>query len=141
MIITYAPKGAEAQVFEFKFDDLLDVEAEAIERVTGKTFDVAQVELQQGSATCRRAFLWVLLKRGNPALRHGDVKTKVGEITVEYDREERAKVRAELLVSQNVTEEERDAALAFFADDDPAGQDPKVSPDVSGSDSGELTGG
>ncbi|WP_062207988.1 hypothetical protein [Streptomyces sp. NBRC 109706] len=70
MILIYEPADQPAERYDL--DDLGAIEAEAIERVTGKTWAEVEQALQQQSPTALRACLWVWHKRKTPSLRFSD---------------------------------------------------------------------
>lgn len=58
--------------------DHLDIEeAEAIEQVTGLSFGDWQDAMRSRSARALRAFIWVLRRRDEPALRYNDVRFRM----------------------------------------------------------------
>lgn len=122
MIVTYTPGEGERREWEYKSADLPSGEAEDIEDAVGITFDEWQAKLLQGGAKARRALLWVLLKRDNPSLKFADVSFRLGELAVEFDREEKRQIRAELEKSKDLSEQARAQALRML-DDDEDGED------------------
>lgn len=114
MLLKYTPEGTDGQSWAFSPDKLLSSEAEAIERVTKMTYAEFGVAIIKGSATARRALLWVLLKRDEPTLKHASLDVPVGAIVLEYEPHELVQMRAEAENSDELTEAERRLALDFF---------------------------
>lgn len=112
MILNYTPEGASERNWTFIPDKLLSSEAEVIEKVTGMTYAEFGQALIKGSASARRALLWVLLKREDPPLRHNQVDPAVGTIGLDYESHELKAIRDEVQKSRDISDEERDAALA-----------------------------
>lgn len=140
MIVTYAPSEGERREWEYKSADLPSGEAEDIEDAIGSTFVEWQTSLLQGGAKARRALLWVLLKRDNSSLKFGDVSFQLGELSVEFDREEKQQVRAELEKSTDLSEQAKAQALRVLADDED-GRDEQEGKDRSTRDSPTDTSG
>jgi len=124
VIVTYAPKDRDAQTWNYKADDFPALEAEDIEEESRLTFDEFNMKLIQGSMKCRRLLLWVLLRRDNAALGPRDVAFRTGEVTIEFDRAEKAKLRSEIAKLKDISESERAQALALLADEEPESEDP-----------------
>src|SRR3954471_19535886 len=93
MLFKYAPEGAEPREWPFNPDKLMSSECEAIEKVTGLTYQEFAVKILDGSVTARRALLWVLLKRTEPTLRHSQVGFPAGAVVVEFEQFELKKMR------------------------------------------------
>jgi hypothetical protein len=102
----------------FKVDKMPTTEAEAIEGVTGKTFVEWGQALLNGSTICGRALVWVMLKRHNPALRFKEVSYMVGDLKVDLDDDEKAKMRVELMRNEDLSEEDKQQILAALGDED-----------------------
>jgi hypothetical protein len=117
--ITYTPDDGEKREWQFKGRTLMATEAEAIEKVTGILWGEFSARLMQGSPTAKRGLLWALLKREEPTLRYGDMDFPIGAAEVELDDEEKADIRAAIMRSPNLSEDERREALAQLGGDDP----------------------
>lgn len=102
----------------FKAEKMGTAEAEAIEGVTSMTFVQWGQALLNGSTICGRALVWVLLKRENPALRFREVSYPVGDLKVELDTDEKAKLRVELMRNEDLTDEDRKQILLALGDED-----------------------
>jgi hypothetical protein len=72
------------------------IEAEAIEDAMGQPYAVAVGKLLAGWLGARRAFMWVMLRRANPALRLEQVRFAVNEVWDEPDEEELERARQRL---------------------------------------------
>lgn len=118
MIVTYTPDEGERREWEYKSADLPSGEAEDIEEAVGTTFDEWQASLLQGGAKARRALLWVLLKRDQAGLKFGDVSFRMGQLSVDFDREEKRQIRGELEKSTDLPEDAKAQALQMLADDE-----------------------
>lgn len=89
MIINYQPTGdSEPQIYQWDPQKLLNAEMEAIERVTGYNFSEFTARVLQGNAKCRRAALWVMLKRQHPTMKFDDVKFTWNELKFEFSHAE-----------------------------------------------------
>ncbi|MFM9594039.1 hypothetical protein ACKI16_24190 [Streptomyces scabiei] len=88
MKVTYSPEDGEPQVFKYNPNALMSAEREALEKVTGQSFNQFAMGVLRGNARCRRALLHVLLKRQHPTLRFDDVDFAWDELTVEMTKGE-----------------------------------------------------
>jgi hypothetical protein len=88
MIITYKLDGEPERAWPFDAGKMMSPECEAIERVTGVDYLEFQKRLATGSAKCRRALLWVFLKREHPTLRFDDVTFPYGAVDIEFSMED-----------------------------------------------------
>ncbi|GAA4663271.1 hypothetical protein [Streptomyces youssoufiensis] len=112
MILVYAPDEGEAQRWDVATLRIAATEAEAVERVTGLTWEEVKQGAQKGSMRALRALAWVLVKRGAPTLRYGQFDPATHELGVDYDADERAAIREAIATSTEVSEDEREALLA-----------------------------
>lgn len=120
MNITFEQDGETRRWDRFKPDRLLATEAEAIEKVTGMTFGQWGQALMNGSALAGRALVWVLQKREDAPLRFRDVDFPIGDLSVDLDDDERARVRAELERNTDLSDEDRQQMLDALGEDDAA---------------------
>lgn len=89
MYLIYQPEGAdEPQRFKYKPNKLMSVEREMLERRTGMKFAEFTQAVLQGSSLCRRALLFLFLKRDHPGVRWEDVDFAWDELTLEFSRQE-----------------------------------------------------
>lgn len=112
MLIIYRPEGGDERTWEFVPDEMLDVEATAIERVTGWTYAEFGEKFLKGSILAWKALLWVLRRRSEPTLAFRDVSFRVKEFEWQLDPDERQKALDNL--PELDTEEEREAILKFL---------------------------
>lgn len=97
MLLHYTPDDGEKKTFEFKHDQMLSVEADAVERVTGLTWDEVGQKFLMGSSLVQRAVLWIFLKRENPSLRFKDLDgLRTGQVEREFDMDELQALRDNL---------------------------------------------
>lgn len=112
MLITYRPDGGDERTWSYKPSDLPYEDAERLEDLLDITFEEFRAKVVRGGLKARRALLWLLLRRENPKLRFTDVQLKrTGELVVEWDSEEIAKMRADTLDATDLEEADRDAFL------------------------------
>ena len=134
MLLVYTPEGAERQEFIFRPMELMSPDAEALEDVGGSswvTFDEFGVKFRAGSIKAWRAALWVMLRRQDPKLRFSDLVIRVDEVDVLLEPDERDRIRAEIDKSVEMSEAEKQEALALMDD----GQIPDiVVPEPEGKD-------
>lgn len=93
MFFIYSPEDGEPQEWWFDPQKVRAQEAEAIEKRTGWDWAEFGVHLLKGSALARRALLWTYLRRTHHILRFEDVDFALGEVTVEYSKEELENIR------------------------------------------------
>ena len=65
---------------------LTNVEAMAIEKVTGLELGSFHEKLKAGSALAMTAWVWVLAKRQEPTLRFGDVEFDMAELAKQQEQ-------------------------------------------------------
>lgn len=118
MIVTYKPAGGDERTWTYRAAEMSSGDAEDIEDAVGKTFDEWQMALQTGGAKARRALLWIMLRRDTPGLRFRDVQFKMGELEVEFEREEKARLRAEVEKLKDIADADREQLLSLLADDE-----------------------
>lgn len=111
MLLIYTPEGADARRWTFQPEKLLSSEAEALEKVTGMTYQEFGQALIKGSATARRALLWVYLKREDAPLRFNQIDVPVGVISLDYETHELVAIRDALEDDKSLTDDERAAAI------------------------------
>lgn len=74
MYLRYQPEGSgEPTIYKYDPKKMMSAEREALEKKTGLTYEQFHVKLVEGSAVCRRALLWVMIKRTAAATRYEDV--------------------------------------------------------------------
>lgn len=109
MYLIYEPDGAEEpKRFPYKPQKLMTAEREALERRSHMDFADFTKGVLNGNAVCRRALLWVMLKREHPTLRYEDVDFAWDELRLEYSRQEYELMRENLIDSGTATPEQID---------------------------------
>lgn len=108
MFLIYKPAGEPVREFVFKPDDVLNREAEQIEKVLGCTWTEFLERVQKGQTAARRALLWTMLRREHSVLRFPDVEFKVGELDLEFDKDELTEMRDGMLTAPDAAFDGRD---------------------------------
>ncbi len=129
MIVRFVEDGTERVWDGFKPDRMMNVEAEVIEKLTGMTFMEWGQALLNGSALAARALVFTLKKRDNPSggIRFRDVVFPIGDLKVDLDDDEKKLVR-EALATADLSEEDREQALAALGpepSEDEAAEEPE----------------
>ena len=97
MYLVYQPEGSEEpQRWKYLPKKLMSAERETIERLTGKNFTEFSQEVLKGNSRCRRALLFVYLKREHPTLKFDDVDFAWDELTLEHSKGELLLMREQL---------------------------------------------
>ncbi|MFI1001984.1 hypothetical protein ACIP10_15320 [Streptomyces galbus] len=111
MYLVYQPEGqAEATRWTYNPRRMMSAEREWIERRTERTWSEFTKDVVQGSSLCRRALLYVFLKREHPTIRWDDVDFAWDELKLEYTKAELVEIRS--TVAESATGEEREMILA-----------------------------
>jgi hypothetical protein len=109
MYLVYQPEGTEEpQRFQYKPQKLMSAEREVLERRSRLDFADFTKGVLNGNAVCRRALLWVMLKRAHPTLKYEDVDFAWDELKLEYSKQEYELMRDNLLDSGTATPEQID---------------------------------
>lgn len=110
MFLVYQPEGSEEPT-RWKYDPrrLMSAEREMLERRTGRDYSDFTKGVQAGNSVCRRALLFMFLKRDHPGTRWEDVDFAWDELRLEHSRQELELIRDE--VSKNLTGDTLAAAL------------------------------
>jgi hypothetical protein len=126
--ITYARPGGETTVYQYDPDDLLMSEVKAVEKTAGLPLDLVEFQVQAGGLTERLIVLWVLMRREDKGLRLADLEKTVRrrDLTVEFDRAERASMRERITKATHLDEDQRAAVIAMLDADDDADPEPEV---------------
>jgi hypothetical protein len=111
VLLIYRPEGADERRWTFQPEKLLSSEAEALEKVTGMTYQEFGQALIKGSATARRALLWVYLKREDAPLRFNQIDVPVGAISLDYETHELVAIRDALKDDKSLSDEDRAQAI------------------------------
>jgi hypothetical protein len=111
MYLVYQPDGSdEPKRWEYKPGKLMSAEREMLERRTERTFDKFNQDVIQGSGVCRRALLFMYLKRDHAGVKFADVDYATDELELEFSKAEFGEMIEG--VSEQLVGAERDAALA-----------------------------
>ncbi|MFJ8023368.1 hypothetical protein [Streptomyces sp. NPDC096311] len=109
MYLVYEPEGAEEpQRFQYKPQKLMSAEREALERRSRLDFADFTKGVLNGNAVCRRALLWVMLKRQHPTTKYEDVDFAWDELKLEYSKQEYELMRDQLIEAGNADPEQID---------------------------------
>lgn len=135
MRVTYQPDGADPKVWTgVRRGRIMSSEAEAMERHTGKDFGDLWDALERDNMQSVHALLYVLLKRTIPTLKWDEVQFCLDEITMEFETDEKARLRelieGRLAAGETLNEATMDYLDELRADlaqtDDGAAEDPKA---------------
>lgn len=123
MYLVYQPEGQdEPSRWTYNPKRLMAPEREMLERRTERNFSAFTTDVLQGNSLCRRALLFLFLKRTHPATRFEDVDFAWDELRLEYSKSEYLKMREGLLDTLNGDKlaaalEKIDAEIATAYDD------------------------
>lgn len=111
MYLVYQPEGSEEPTrFKYNPRKLMSAEREMLERKTGKDFSDFTTAVLAGNSLCRRALLFMFLKRQHPSVKWDDVDFAWDELKLEYSRQELVKMRE--AVAESASGEDRENTLA-----------------------------
>lgn len=89
MYLVYAPEGSEEpKRWKYQPKKLMSAEREMLERYTGKNFTEFSQDVLKGNSKCRRALLYLYLKRDHPSIKFDDVDFAWDELTLEHSKSE-----------------------------------------------------
>ncbi|MFI5995866.1 hypothetical protein ACIBAC_28950 [Streptomyces sp. NPDC051362] len=109
MYLIYEPEGAEEpQRFQYKPQKLMSAEREVLERRSRMDFTDFTKGVLNGNAVCRRALLWVMLKRVHPTTKFEDVDFAWDELRLEYSKQEYELMRDQAIENGNADPEQID---------------------------------
>jgi hypothetical protein len=108
--LIYQPEGSEdPQRWWYDPNRLMAPEREKIEELTGLDFGDFTKKVIGKNSKCRRALLFVFLKRSHPTLKFGDVDFSWQELRMEFSKEELAagweKVKDDLSAAELVEQQ------------------------------------
>lgn len=110
MYLVYKPEGSdEPQRWKYNPKKLMSAEREMLERRTGKNFTEFTIDVQKGNSQCRRALLFMYLKREHPGVKYEDVDFAWEELTLEHSKGELILMREQVIDS--VPPEQLDGVL------------------------------
>jgi len=111
MYLVYQPEGSEEpKRFKYNPKRLMSAEREMLERKTEKNFSDFTQAVLSGNSVCRRALLYMFLKREHPGIKWDDVDFAWDELKLEYSKQELLKMRE--AISENTSGDERAATLS-----------------------------
>lgn len=94
MYLVYKPEGSEEpKRWKYSPKRLMSSEREMLERRTGKNFSEFTTDVVKGNSQCRRALLFMYLKREHPGVRYEDVDFAWDELDLEYSKGELLEMR------------------------------------------------
>lgn len=111
MYLVYQPEGSdEPKRWKYQPKKLMSPEREMLEKYTGRDFTDFSQAVLKGNSKCRRALLYLYLKREHPTLRFDDVDFAWDELTLEHSKGELMLMREQL--PDSVPPEQLDAVRA-----------------------------
>jgi hypothetical protein len=124
MYLVYAPEGSdEPKRWKYQPKKLMSVEREMLERRTGMNFTEFTQAVVKGNSGCRRALLFMYLKREHPGIKYDDVDFAWDELTLEHSKGELLEMRKS--VEETVPAHLRESVLAKLDEEiDEAYEDP-----------------
>jgi hypothetical protein len=122
--LVYKPEGSEEpQRWRYNPKKLLTPEREDIERRTGYDFAEFTTRVLKGNSLCRRALLYVFLRREHAKVRYEDVVFAWDELTLEHSKGELLLMREK--VAETVPADQLAAVLEKLDEEiDEAFEDP-----------------
>jgi hypothetical protein len=95
--LVYQPEGSEEpKRWKYQPKKLMSAEREMLERYTGRDFTDFSQAVLKGNSKCRRALLYLYLKREHPTLKFDDVDFAWEELTLEHSKGELLLMREQL---------------------------------------------
>jgi hypothetical protein len=144
MKVTYAPEGAEPQVWDWDPDKVTQSQAEMIEKRHGGRWDAFTEDVRAGGARARRVLLWHLQRQTHHTLRYEDTPDfRMGDLRLEFDLDELALIRDRVMKS-DLSDQEKEGVLLGLdieltermgeaAVDEPTEVEPGKAPEVEAS--------
>ena len=125
MYLVYKPEGQdEPKRWKYQPKKLMSAEREALERRTDRNFTQFTQDVVKGNSLCRRALLFMYLKREHPGIKWDDVDFAWDELTLEHSKGELREMRAQAVDS--VPAAQLDSVLAKLDEEiDEAYEDPE----------------
>lgn len=129
MYLVYTPDGGDEQRWEYRPTKLKATEREMLEKRTERNFSQFTTDVLQGNSLCRRALLFLFLRREHPRIRWDDVDFAWDELWLEYSKQELTQMRE--TVETTMSGSDRDMALAKLDEEiegayDDAGEEGKA---------------
>jgi hypothetical protein len=111
VFLVYTPEGTEEpKRWKYQPKKLMSPERELLEKLTSKNFSEFTVDVMKGNSRCRRALLFIYLKREHPTLKFDDVDFAWDELALEHSKGELQLMREQL--PDSVDPEQLDAVRA-----------------------------
>lgn len=116
MYLRYQPEGSsEPTIYKYDPKKMMSAEREALEKKTGLTYEQFHTKLVEGSSVCRRALLWVMIKRTAAGTRYEDVDFAWGECELGLYKHE-IEDMTKAVEDADVPESEKTQGLAALAE-------------------------
>ncbi|MGW4102312.1 hypothetical protein [Streptomyces sp. NPDC004976] len=116
MLLVYSPEGSEEpKRWKYNPRKIMSAEREWIERRTERHWADFTKDVVQGNSLCRRALLYVFLKREHPTVKWDDVDFAWDELKLEYTKAELIEIRK--AAGDATVGEERELVLAKLDED------------------------
>lgn len=110
MYLVYSPEGQDEPTrWKYNPRKIMSAEREWIERRTDRNWAEFTKDVVQGNSLCRRALLYVFLKRDHPGVKWDDVDFAWDELSLEYSKAELIRMRE---AADDLPGGEREAVLA-----------------------------
>lgn len=116
MIVTFTPTEGDSRVYEFKPREVLNSDAEMLERLSGVNYQQFVQRLTAGNAAARRAVVYMLERRAHPTLKWDAFDFPYGAVEVEYDRDEYAAMREAIEADKSLDDEARASVVASLTE-------------------------
>jgi len=111
MYLVYTPEGSEEpKRWKYQPKKLMSAEREMLERRTGMNFTEFTQAVVKGNSQCRRALLFMYLKREHAGIKYDDVDFAWDELVLEHSRGELLEMRKS--VEDTVPAHLRESVLA-----------------------------
>jgi hypothetical protein len=122
MYLVYQPDGSDEPMrWHYNPRRIMSAERERIEKITGRDWSDFTQAVMKGNSLCRRALLFVFLKREHPTTRFEDVDFAWEELRLEHSRGELLLIREQ--VAENAPVDQRAAVLASLDEEIAAAED------------------
>lgn len=116
MYLVYTPEGSdEPKRWKYQPKKLMSAEREMLERRTGMNFTEFTQAVVKGNSQCRRALLFMYLKREHPSVKYDDVDFAWDELTLEHSKGELIEMRKS--VEDTVPAHLRESVLSKLDDE------------------------
>jgi hypothetical protein len=114
MFVAFTPRDADRQTWDFVPDDVLQSEAELIEKFYAASFDEFLNGVRAGVSRARKVLLFHLMRQTHPTYKFRDVPDyRVGELKVEFSAAELVEIRDRF--DRMDTDGDEEASTAFRA--------------------------